>query len=84
MVQTLEDGEAAGDQQYEQSYAGDRQGFARRRGRQLGRTLNAGMLMLGVLLDRLDLLVALGLRNVPRMLRIAGLGLLQFALFTHA
>jgi hypothetical protein len=42
------------------------------------------MLMLGVVLDRLDLLVALGLRNVPRMLRIAGLGLLQFALFTHA
>jgi len=49
------------EQQYQQGYADDKQPLASRRGRKLGRALNACMLMLGMLLDGLDLLVALDL-----------------------
>ena len=65
VAQTLEQREASGDQQHQQGH-GDHPQSALRGGAggSCGRTLDARMLMLRVLLDCLDLLVALGLRTV--------------------
>ena len=89
MAQAFQQGEASGDQQYQQGHADHQQRLARRRRRKLGRALNAGMLMLGVLLDRLDLLVALSLRSdamlgASRRSAPADLRLSDFVLCTHA
>jgi hypothetical protein len=89
VAQTLEQSVAPGDQQDEQDYGDHPQRLARRRRRKLGRALNAWMLMSGVLLDGLDLLIALGLRTMHsarhfRVRGLFGLRISKFVLCTHA
>jgi hypothetical protein len=78
MAKALEERESSRNQQNQQDHACNGQRLARRRRRQLGRPLDPRVLMPRVLLDRLDLLVALSLRKV--MLLSAGLRLLRVRL----
>jgi hypothetical protein len=66
--------EGTGNQQYREQHSDNRQSFAGRRGRNFGRTLDSWGLVPGSPLDRLDLLVTLGLNT-------QGMALIVLALF---